>query len=66
MVGLRLAVVGSIKDELLQAEELALWLLGYTRGHYPGLFARRATSFRKKAASWEPALAALRMRVAVS
>ena len=27
MVGLRLAVVGSIKDELLQAEELALWLL---------------------------------------
>lgn len=41
MVGLRLAVVGSIKDELLQAEELALWLLGYTRGHYPGLLQAR-------------------------
>ena len=41
MVGLRLAVVGSIKDELLQAEELALWLLGYTRSHYPGLLQAR-------------------------
>ena len=41
MVGLRLAVVGSIKDELLQAEELALWLLGYTRDHYPGLLQAR-------------------------
>ena len=29
------------EDELLQAEELALWLLGYTRGHYPGLLQAR-------------------------
>ena len=41
MVGLRLAAVGSIKDELLQAEELALWVIGYTREYYPGLLQAR-------------------------
>lgn len=41
LVGLKLAVVGSIKDELLQAEELAMWLIGYLRGEYAGLLAER-------------------------
>lgn len=36
MVGLRLAVIGSIRDEILQAEELALWILSYIRNRYPG------------------------------
>lgn len=36
MVGLRLAVIGSIRDEILQAEELALWILSYVRDRYPG------------------------------
>ena len=41
LVGLKLAVVGSIKDELLQAEELAMWLIGYLRSEYAGLLAER-------------------------
>ena len=41
LVGLKLAVVGSIKDELLQSEELAMWLIGYLRGEYAGLLAER-------------------------
>lgn len=41
MVGLKLAVVGSIKDELLQSEELAMWLISYLRQEYAGLLASR-------------------------
>ena len=41
LVGLKLAVVGSIKDELLQPEELAMWLIGYLRSEYAGLMAER-------------------------
>ena len=33
--GLRLAWIGSVKDEILQTEELALQLLGYLREAYP-------------------------------
>ncbi|MDO4322421.1 MAG: ribosome biogenesis GTPase YlqF [Lachnospiraceae bacterium] len=40
-VGQKLAVVGSIKDELLQVEELALWILSFLRLHYPGYLAGR-------------------------
>lgn len=40
-VGQKLAVVGSIKDELLQTEELALWILSFVRQYYPGCLARR-------------------------
>lgn len=40
-VGQKLAVVGSIKDELLQTEELALWILSFVRKFYPGYLARR-------------------------
>ena len=53
MVGLRLAVVGSIKDELLQAEELATvaaWL--YLRGHYPGLLQARYQIRGRRQRSW--------------
>ena len=35
-VGLKLALVGSIKEELLNAEELALWLIHYLKESYPG------------------------------
>ncbi len=41
LVGLKLAAVGSIKDELLQADELALWLIGYVTVNYEGLLSDR-------------------------
>ncbi len=40
-VGQKLAVIGSIKDEILQAEELALWILGFMQDHYPGRLKER-------------------------
>ena len=40
-VGQKLAVIGSIKDEILQAEELALWILGFMQEHYPGRLKER-------------------------
>ena len=41
LVGLKLAVVGSIKDELLQSEELAMWLIAYLRKEYADLLTER-------------------------
>lgn len=43
MVGLKLAAIGSIKDEILQAEELALWIIGFLRTQYPGRLTGRYT-----------------------
>ena len=40
-VGARLAMVGSIKDEILNLEELSLELLGGLHRDYPGLLNRR-------------------------
>ena len=40
-VGLKLAVIGSIKDELLQAEELAMWIISFLRGRYAGFLSKR-------------------------
>lgn len=40
-VGQKLAVIGSIKDELLQAEELAFWIIAFLRRYYPGRLAAR-------------------------
>ncbi len=40
-VGQKLAVIGSIKDELLQAEELAVWILAFLREDYPGRLSAR-------------------------
>ena len=40
-VGKRLAYIGSIKDEILNVEELSLLLLKYIRDNYPGLLAQR-------------------------
>ena len=37
MVGLRLALIGSIKDEILQIEELACELIKYLRLEYPDM-----------------------------
>lgn len=34
-VGLRLAFIGSIKDEIINAEELAMELIGFLKEHYP-------------------------------
>ena len=36
-VGIRLACVGSIKDDILNMEELALWLIDYLRENYKGI-----------------------------
>lgn len=35
-VGVKLATIGSIRDELLNVEELAYWLIGFLSEHYPG------------------------------
>lgn len=40
-VGKRLAYIGSIKDEILNLEELALELLDYIRNQYPGFLQER-------------------------
>lgn len=36
-VGLRLAFIGSIKDEILQTEELSMELISFLRKNYPGV-----------------------------
>lgn len=41
MVGLRLALIGSIKDELLNIEELALSFINFIIKNYPGAIAKR-------------------------
>lgn len=41
MVGLRLALIGSIKDEILNVDELAVELVKYLTVHYPGLLNER-------------------------
>ena len=40
-MGKRLAFIGSIKDEILNLEELSLELLDYIRTNYPGLLNTR-------------------------
>lgn len=40
-VGIRLAFVGSIKDDILNMEELALTLIGYLKEKYPGVLNAR-------------------------
>ncbi|MBQ3516701.1 MAG: ribosome biogenesis GTPase YlqF [Lachnospiraceae bacterium] len=41
MVGLRLALIGSIKDEILNIDELAVELMKYLKQAYPGVLAER-------------------------
>ncbi len=41
IIGLRLALIGSIKDELLNRSEMAIELISYLQGAYPGLIAAR-------------------------
>lgn len=41
LVGLRLAMVGSIKDEILNVDELGLKLIAFIREYYKGLLASR-------------------------
>lgn len=41
LVGIRLACVGSIKDDILNIEELALWLLEKLMKDYPGFLEKR-------------------------
>lgn len=40
-VGLRLAFIGSIKDEILQVEELSMEMIGFVMKHYPGMLASK-------------------------
>ena len=40
-VGIRLACVGSIKDDILNMEDLALWLIELLRTNYSGLLVKR-------------------------
>ena len=37
LIGMRLALVGAIRDEILDKQELALWLLDYLEGEYHGI-----------------------------
>ena len=41
MVGLRLALIGSIKDEILNIDELSLELIELLQQHYPGMLKER-------------------------
>ena len=41
MVGLRLAFIGSIKDEILNTEELAAELIQFMKKHYAGVLAEK-------------------------
>lgn len=41
MVGLRLALIGSIRDEILNVDELAVELIKYLREHYAGILNNR-------------------------
>ncbi len=40
-VGLRLALIGSIKDEILNIDEISLELIQYLTANYPGMLAER-------------------------
>ncbi len=40
-VGLHLAMIGSIKDEILNVEELAIKLIDFLKAYYPGCLAQR-------------------------
>jgi ribosome biogenesis GTPase A len=40
-VGLRLALIGSIRDEILNTDELAIELIRFLVGQYPGILAER-------------------------
>lgn len=40
-VGERLAMIGSVKDDLINIEELSLKLIGYLQQNYPGLLQKR-------------------------
>lgn len=40
-VGMRLAQIGSIRDEILNADELSLELIGFLQREYPGILAER-------------------------
>ncbi len=41
LVGMKLAVIGSIRDEILQVEELAMWIIDYLRQNYAGRLGER-------------------------
>ena len=41
LVGLKLAMIGSIRDELLNTDELAVWLISFLCGNYEGVLAQR-------------------------
>ncbi|MCC8137369.1 MAG: ribosome biogenesis GTPase YlqF [Clostridiales bacterium] len=41
MTGVRLAALGSIRDEILQEEQLSCWVLDYIRENYPGFLSSR-------------------------
>lgn len=40
-VGIRLAMIGSINDEILNTEELSLLVIDFLRGRYPGVLAEK-------------------------
>ncbi|MGN1170940.1 MAG: ribosome biogenesis GTPase YlqF [Lachnospiraceae bacterium] len=40
-VGMRLAMIGSMNDEIIQMEELALDVIAFLKEHYPGLLTKR-------------------------
>ena len=47
-VGLRLALIGSIKDEILNVDELAVELVKFLKAEYPGLFGTKIRGERGK------------------
>ena len=43
-IGMRLALVGAIRNEILDREELAVWLLNYLEKEYPGVIQNKYLS----------------------
>ena len=41
LIGMRLALVGAIRDEILDKQELAVWLIDYLEKEYPGALQKK-------------------------
>ncbi len=56
LIGMRLALVGAIRDEILDKQELAVWLIDYLERDYPGMLQSKYLD------SQDPATAAAQAR----
>ena len=55
LIGMRLALVGAIRDEILDKQELAVWLIDYLQRDYPGMLESKYLTSRDPAGAAETA-----------